>query len=145
MLKRVLVTLASTVVALGLFSGVSPASADVEFPTSGDVIKYVFVSNKPINDSIYWYDAYGDGQSFPEDPSQRVRFNNTFVGTDGHTYWSTSRTFTSRSTYQLVGGYISADYENDGSGNNYVRCSTFVNGVQTSFEYAEGRYATAYC
>jgi hypothetical protein len=145
--KRVLIALASTVVALGLFSGVSPASADAEFPTSGDVIRYEFVSNKKLNDSIIWYDAYSDMQMFPDpdtDDYTGVIFNGTFVGTDGVTYYLATRTFTAKSTYQLVGGAVSADYENS-DGNNYVRCATYVNGVQTSFENAEGRYATAYC
>ncbi|HEY9314713.1 hypothetical protein [Williamsia sp.] len=127
--------------------GVGQSSADVNFPEAGDRIQYVFVSNKPVNDGIFWYDAFSDDQSFPDpekDSYTGVRFKDTFVGTDGVTYYRATKTFTSQSTNQIVGGYISADYENEGS-NNYVRCAAYVNGEQYSWDSAVGRYATAYC
>lgn len=147
MFKRVLVAAASIAAACGLLSVVSPASASVEFPEAGDKITYEFVSNKQVVDSIMWYDAYTDLRTFPDpetDSYTGVRFNQTFVGSDGVTYYRAYRQFVSQSSTQLVGGAISADYDNT-SGNNYVRCATYVNGVRTSFDYAKGRYATAYC
>lgn len=144
MFRKTLAVAAATLATAALtVAGTSPAGADVEYPTTGDTITYEFVSNHQINDSIYWYDADTESQRFPDEYDQRVKFNSSFKNENGHTMWLAKRTFTSRSTTQLVGGYVSADYEQ--SSQNYVRCATYVNGVQTSFEYATGKYATAYC
>ncbi|MFT4124879.1 MAG: hypothetical protein QM662_01460 [Gordonia sp. (in: high G+C Gram-positive bacteria)] len=142
MKKTIAVTVgvaAATLVALA--PGVATASPSE--PTTGDTIRYEFISNHQINDSIYWYDAWGDGRRFPEEVDRKVRFNSSYRNSDGDRMWIASQTVTARSTHQLVGSYISADYES--ASQNYVACKTYVNGTLVASKYATGKYATAYC
>ncbi|MBD0024259.1 MULTISPECIES: hypothetical protein [Gordonia] len=115
--------------------GVGTAVASTGDPTTGDHVRYVFISDVADNGSSNWFNADNDQSSLNTThlPSYGV-----YTRGSGTKLYSGSKSFTSRSTYQLAAAAIQTD-------GYYAECRVFVNGVQVSADSATGRYALAVC
>ncbi|ROZ88978.1 hypothetical protein [Gordonia sp. OPL2] len=126
-MKKLLTTLAATAaVALGI-SG-PPANASPAFPTAGDRIVYVFISDVQFNGSSHWFDENSEIDSF--DSTQLPDYSGG--------RWSGVQRVTSASSYQST----VSTFQTEGY---YAGCEIWVNGVQVASDSATGRYAVVSC
>ncbi|MBD0024253.1 hypothetical protein GII33_22220 [Gordonia pseudamarae] len=115
--------------------GVGTAVASTDNPTTGDRVTYVFISDVADNGSSNWFTADNDQSSLT---TTHLPTYGTYTRSSGTKLYSGTRSFTSRSTYQVTGAAIQTS-------GYYAECRVLVNGVQVSVDSATGRYAVAVC
>ena len=115
--------------------GVGTAAASTDDPTAGDRVTYVFISDVADNMSSNWFNADNDQSSLS---TTHLPTYGKYSRSSGAKLYSGTKSFTSRSTYQLAAGAIQ-------TGGYYAECRVLINGVQVSVDSATGRYALAVC